>query len=870
MDILKTYKKLNLVAFSVGLALKKDGKKDIEPPKGYNDFIKYDDKNINKNKNGFAIRMGTKLKNNKYVVAVDIDDKSDDKKLNGLIKWNEMLTSNGFPSETAINTPIQKTMNNGYHYLFQVSKEQIETIGTNKLGLMIDGKKYSIDIIASNGFLMVQPSSLKTKSYKWIKSPSGTDILDMPTFVYDMILDHIGRKVTKTTICSSIKYETKPQEQYEDENTHTNDEVLQLFHIISNDRYHDYDDWIKLGTCMKFLKVPFSYFDMKSKTSSKYEESECLKKWNSFKCKLYDYMPTLRYYAKKDNAEKYSVIINSMNTNKLLINDNYETLRIDRKYLLDVDQNLDDEYDVLISNINRFIEDEEIKTLNIKSSYGSGKTQLLKKILDKTEYKRILWLSYRITYTDDMLNTFKEYDFGSYLKNQYSHDRLIVQLESLNHLDNDDIFVDEDGDFCSVIPAYDLVICDEIESLLNQFSSTMTFKGKNNEAYDFLFNIIKGSKKVISLDGDLNNRSLSYLSNFGQMLTVVNDYNKCDRVFQFVNDEAKFNTSLMTAIETALENKKKVGICSMSKNKAIAVSYNDYLLEHFPNIKILLIHGDSSDIVKAELKDINNTILNYDVFIYSPTVEAGVNIDLDDTFSNLFCILSASSCSQRSFLQMTGRIRKLTDNNITILNTCFKDNKTTNFWTYEEVEHALKYVKNMTTDKSYKTINEKLVLVQKLSAYDKNYIFNKLEKLNANQYYFLPLLKILCEQKGIKMIFDEPKPKKKKEEETNTTTQNITFERIVDAEIIDDIEYEKLLTKQNKRLATDDDKYKIKKFAMSKSLGVDNINIDILKAYTNKTNTIHNYMSLIDRANIKKHPIYLMMKMLNALISLIV
>ena len=94
--------------------------------------------------------------------------------------------------------------------------------------------------------------------------------------------------------------------------------------------------------------------------------------------------------------------------------------------------------------------------------------------------------------------------------------------------------------------------------------------------------------------------------------------------------------------------------------------------------------------------------------------------------------------------------------------------------------------------------------------------------------------------------------KKKEEEETNTTKQNITFERIVEAEIIDDIEYEKLLTKQNKRLATDDDKYKIKKYAMSKSLGVDNINIDILKAYTNKTNTIHNYMSLIDRTNIKK------------------
>ena len=55
------------------------------------------------------------------------------------------MTINNFQTLTRINTPIQKTGNNGYHYLFLVNEEQLKIIGASLTGLYIDGIKYTID-----------------------------------------------------------------------------------------------------------------------------------------------------------------------------------------------------------------------------------------------------------------------------------------------------------------------------------------------------------------------------------------------------------------------------------------------------------------------------------------------------------------------------------------------------------------------------------------------------------------------------------------------------------------------------------------------------------------------------------------------------
>ena len=73
-----------------------------------------------------------------------------------------------------------------------------------------------------------------------------------------------------------------------------------------------------------------------------------------------------------------------------------------------------------------------IKSLNLRSPYDTGKTKLIQKIITKFNRKKILWLSYRKTLTNDILGSFGEgFNFKDYQKQDYKADRLIIQLESI-------------------------------------------------------------------------------------------------------------------------------------------------------------------------------------------------------------------------------------------------------------------------------------------------------------------------------------------------------------------------------------------------------------------------------------------------------
>ena len=105
-----------------------------------------------------------------------------------------------------------------------------------------------------------------------------------------------------------------------------------------------------------------------------------------------------------DNPEKFKEINKANNLNNLFDISRHEQIIINSKYLLN-ENILNDTNDILTNNINKFY-NEDIKSLIIKSPSGTGKTQLLKEYFNKYKRVRILWLSYRITYSDDILNEF--------------------------------------------------------------------------------------------------------------------------------------------------------------------------------------------------------------------------------------------------------------------------------------------------------------------------------------------------------------------------------------------------------------------------------------------------------------------------------
>ena len=64
-----------------------------------------------------ALRTGILIDNKYYLILIDIDNKESATVKNGMDKWKQIIKGKN------INTPIQKTGNDGLHYLFKVSQK---------------------------------------------------------------------------------------------------------------------------------------------------------------------------------------------------------------------------------------------------------------------------------------------------------------------------------------------------------------------------------------------------------------------------------------------------------------------------------------------------------------------------------------------------------------------------------------------------------------------------------------------------------------------------------------------------------------------------------------------------------------------------
>ena len=93
-------------------------------------------------------------------------------------------------------------------------------------------------------------------------------------------------------------------------------------------------------------------------------------------------------------------------------------------------------------------------------------------LLKLTNIKRFYGFLIGLHIQMTLLDTLNKLVFN-HIQTNIDADKLIIQIESLLHLRNNDLFVDdEDGvPIGNWVLLYDLVIIDEIESMLNQLSS---------------------------------------------------------------------------------------------------------------------------------------------------------------------------------------------------------------------------------------------------------------------------------------------------------------------------------------------------------------------------------------------------------------
>jgi len=645
----------------------------------------------------------------------------------------------------------------------------------------------------------------------------------------DTLLLHNTESITFTFISPPISHIPSPSPitphlPIKCINTLENDCIIfELVNILSIERLNDRTAWINLGILLYCLNQPLQIWNIISSKSNKYQPNECYQLWQTF----YNYpkkysIATLHYWSKEDNHNEYYNIIKKYN--KLSVSTSAITNDINTRYLLDENKKI---IPSLSQHIKDFISTKQI--LNIKSPYGTGKTQLLISLIKKLKPKRVLWLSYRRTLTADILHNFPE--FTSY-KIDPNANKVIIQIESLCkiNLSHDDS-----------VPTYDLIIGDEIESILNQFSSS-TFKNNARNTFDYMSAIISTSLinngKFITLDGDLSDRTYTFTNFFGESTNIIN---------QFIPEKGNLNIHInrenfTNILYHKLDLNKKVVIISMTEKDVLY--YTSLLKDKYPKKRIAHYTSKTDDIKKNDLNNVNDTWTKYDIILYSPTIEGGVNFS-EKHFDSIFGIISSNSTSPRAFYQMLARIRHCTDSDIEILNSSNMKLNNCIYQTFDQTKKQLIECQDINLSKEYITTNNICTSKTVINNFDIIYIHNKVEEKNKQKYCFLSLFSEMATQKGYKIEHITESISKQIPNKTNI------IEKLLSTLDIDNNEYEHLLLKQTKEIATMEEKYQIEKKSLKNKLCVELLNEPILKAYYKNTEVINKFASLIDIRNLK-------------------
>lgn len=152
------------------------------------------------------------------------------------------------------------------------------------------------------------------------------------------------------------------------------------------------------------------------------------------------------------------------------------------------------------------------KFLILNAHMGKGKTTFINTMLHAKSCKRILFVSQRKTFTNFICAEFKSFGIVNYqdIKNgDYDVDNLCIQVESLHKIKK-----------C----VYDVVIIDEVETVLNQYSSSTMTSG--SECWDVLLECIKNSPWCMLADAFILNRSLDFvrgIKSTGDKVTMIHN-----------------------------------------------------------------------------------------------------------------------------------------------------------------------------------------------------------------------------------------------------------------------------------------------------------------------------------------------------------
>jgi hypothetical protein len=306
----------------------------------------------------------------------------------------------------------------------------------------------------------------------------------------------------------------------------------------------------------------------------------------------------------------------------------------------------------------------EVDTLAVKAQVGVGKTRELAKYLKLhfpeageaagvtlQEPAVIRFITFRQTFARSVA---AQIPFRLYSDQQLPFQitaaqapRLIIQVESLDRLITEAV---------TGVPI-DLLILDEVESVLGQFSSGL--HRSFSDAFTTFQWLIGTAKRVICMDANLSDRTFRILQRFRPGRPVHFHWNKYSRAGTDTIHVTTDRGEWLARITDAVASDKRIVLASNSLREAKVIKR--YLQEEFPTKKSILYSSETSQAIKElHFADVGRYWTEVDILIYTPTVSAGISYERDH-FDCMFVYLSDLSCDVETARQMLGRVRNLRD-----------------------------------------------------------------------------------------------------------------------------------------------------------------------------------------------------------------
>lgn len=323
----------------------------------------------------------------------------------------------------------------------------------------------------------------------------------------------------------------------------------------------------------------------------------------------------------------------------------------------------------------RYIEELSFDhTLILKSHLGTGKTVAITKLIRENNYKRILIISPRKSYTfsqhgafqaDPTLPPLESYldRYGSLATIPY----LIVQAESLHRLRADHA-------------PYDLVIMDESESILCQMHSVVTHAGNMINNHEILASVVKSARHVIFADAFISDRTFHFATALrSEAQYLENTFQPYERnaihLAPIHKDKRTANLGgFCERIMAALQAGRKIVVLWTSKRRG------EWFVQHFLKDTAYshIFYNSSADKTEqAGLKDVHEAWRDVQCLMMTTSITVGISYDpkvdellhgragADPRFDEAFLYGSSASALPRDIAQSLLRVRVLKANRLT-------------------------------------------------------------------------------------------------------------------------------------------------------------------------------------------------------------